>query len=84
LGLEKEIGTIEEGKKADIIVVDLNRPHLCPLYDPYSAMVYAADGADVKDVIVNGKVLMKDRKHITLDPQEIMKRVKGISRNIRV
>ncbi|MFH1241614.1 MAG: amidohydrolase [Pseudomonadota bacterium] len=84
LGLEKEIGTIEEGKKADIIVVDLNSPHLCPLYNPYSAMVYAADGADVKDVIVNGKVLMKDRKHITLDPQEIMKRVKGISRNIRL
>ncbi len=84
LGLEKEIGTIEEGKKADIIVVDLNSPHLCPLYDPYSAMVYAADGADVKDVIVNGELLMKDRKHTTLDPQEIMKRVKGISRNIRL
>jgi 5-methylthioadenosine/S-adenosylhomocysteine deaminase len=53
LGLEKEIGTIEVGKKADIIVIDLQSPHLVPLYNPMSAIVYSASGADVKDVIVN-------------------------------
>jgi 5-methylthioadenosine/S-adenosylhomocysteine deaminase len=84
LGLEKEIGTIEEGKKADIIVVDLNSPHLCPLYDPFSAIVYSADGADVKDVVVNGRVLMKDRQFTTLNPVEIMERVKDISKEIRL
>ncbi len=55
LGLEKEIGTIEVGKKADIITVDLRKPHLVPLYNPISTIVYSACGSDVKDVIVNGQ-----------------------------
>ncbi|MCD6295774.1 MAG: amidohydrolase [Deltaproteobacteria bacterium] len=84
LGLEKEIGTLEPGKSADVIVVDIHQPHLCPVYDPFSLLVYSADGADVKDVIVNGKVLMKNREFTTLDPVEIMKRVKAISRNISI
>ena len=82
LGLEKEIGTIEVGKKADIIVVDLQSPHLVPLYNPLSAIVYSASGADVKDVIVNGRVLLKDRAFCTLDPDEIMERVRALSRGI--
>ena len=84
LGLEKEIGTLEPGKRADIIVVDIDQPHLCPIYDPLSAIVYSANGADVKDVIVNGKALMKNREFTTLDPVEIMEKVKAISRNISV
>jgi len=81
LGLEKEIGTLEEGKRADIIVVDLDAPHLRPIYDPYSTLVYSASGADVKDVIVNGRILMKDRTFMTLDPEEIMGKAKEIARN---
>lgn len=83
MGLEKEIGTLEKGKKADIIVVDLNHPHLCPLYDPISALVYSANGADVKDVIVDGRVLMKDREFTTIDPDEVMGKVREISEEIR-
>jgi 5-methylthioadenosine/S-adenosylhomocysteine deaminase len=82
LGLEKDIGTIEVGKKADIIVVDLNSPHLTPLYNPYSVLVYSAGGSDVKDVIVNGKILMKDRQLLTLNPDLVMDRVRQISRDI--
>jgi 5-methylthioadenosine/S-adenosylhomocysteine deaminase len=82
IGLENEIGTLERGKKADIIVVDLQRPHLCPMYDPFSALVYAANGADVRDVIVHGKVLMKNREFLSLDATEIRERVRGIARNI--
>ena len=82
LGLEKEIGTIEVDKKADIIVVDLKSPHLVPLYNPLSAIVYSASGADVKDVIVNGRILMKDRTFLTLDPDEIMQRVTAFGREI--
>ncbi len=82
LGLEDQVGTLEVGKKADIIVVDLQGPNLCPVYDPLSALVYSASGADVKDVIVDGKVLMKDRKFTTLDPNEIMERVRRISSDI--
>jgi 5-methylthioadenosine/S-adenosylhomocysteine deaminase len=84
LGLENEIGTLEMGKKADIIVLDLSSPSLCPIYDPLSAIVYAANGADVKDVVVNGKILMKNRKFTVLDSAEIMAEVKKISRNIKL
>jgi 5-methylthioadenosine/S-adenosylhomocysteine deaminase len=83
MGLKNETGTIEKGKKADIIVVDLNSPHMVPLYNPLSAMVYSAIGSDVRDVIVNGKILMKGRKFQTLDQEEVMERVKAISIRIR-
>jgi 5-methylthioadenosine/S-adenosylhomocysteine deaminase len=83
LGLENEIGTLEEGKRADIIVVDLDAPHLQPLYDPYSTLVYSARGSDVKDVIVNGRVLMKDRTFLTLDPEEVMAKVRETAQTIR-
>ena len=83
MGLEKEIGSIEVGKKADIIVIDLRSPHLVPLYNPMSTLVYSANGADVKDVIVNGQVLMKDRTFQTLDPNEIFEKVTTISREVR-
>ncbi|MFH1351293.1 MAG: amidohydrolase [Pseudomonadota bacterium] len=83
IGLEKEIGTIEVGKKADIIVVDLKAPHLVPLYNPLSTLVYSANGADVKDVIVNGKILMKDRVFQTLDSEEIIDRVTKIGGEIK-
>jgi 5-methylthioadenosine/S-adenosylhomocysteine deaminase len=84
IGLGDQVGTLELGKKADIIVVDLQGPNLCPVYDPLSALVYAASGADVKDVIVDGKVLMKDRIFTTLDADEIMGRVKRISADITI
>lgn len=84
LGLEKKIGTLEIGKQADIIVLDPRSPNLCPIYDPFSAIVYAASGGDVKDVIVNGKILMKDRKFVTLDPSEVMGRVRALAKRIRI
>ncbi len=83
LGLEKETGSLLKGKKADIIVVDVNAPHLLPLYDPAAALVYAACGGDVKDVIVDGVVLMREKSLCALDPYEIMARVQEISEKIR-
>jgi 5-methylthioadenosine/S-adenosylhomocysteine deaminase len=78
MGLENEIGTIEVGKKADIIVIDTDCPHMIPLYHPISQIVYSANGGDVRHVIVNGKILMRDRVFQTLDPEEIMERVQTI------
>jgi 5-methylthioadenosine/S-adenosylhomocysteine deaminase len=78
LGLEKEIGTLEVGKKADIIVVDLRSPHLVPLYQPFSTLVYAASGSDVRHLMVDGRVLLKDRRFLTIDPEETMARVREI------
>lgn len=79
LGVENEVGTLEKGKKADIITLDLHTPHLCPVYDPLSAIVYSADGGDVKDVIVNGKILMKNREFTEMNPAEIMGKVNEIA-----
>ena len=84
LGLDGIIGTLETGSRADIIVVDTGSPHLCPLYDPFSALVYSACGGDVKDVVVDGRVLMKNRVFTTLDPGEILRRVRRICAHINV
>ena len=82
LGLKNEIGSLEKGKMADMIVIDLKRPHLWPVYNPFSTVVYSANGSDVRDVIVNGRILMKNRNFMNLDSSEIMCRVREISRRI--
>jgi len=71
LGLEEEIGSLEVGKKADIIILDLNRPHLQPIYNIVSHLVYSATGADVRDVIIDGKLVMHNRKILTLEEEKI-------------
>ena len=82
LGLDKFIGSIEVGKQADIILVDMNQPHLTPLYNCYSQLVYAARGADVKTSIINGKVVMKDRHLLTIDLMAAMENVRSIASEI--
>ena len=79
LGMEKIIGSLEVGKKADIIIIGLNKPHLTPLYNEYSHLVYAASGADVYTVIINGKVVMENRKLLTIDEDEVMRKVREIA-----
>jgi 5-methylthioadenosine/S-adenosylhomocysteine deaminase len=79
LGLEKITGSIEEGKKADLILIDMNQPHLTPVYNAYSQLVYAARGADVKTSIINGRIVMKNRKLLTLDAQKVMKNVRSVA-----
>jgi len=83
LGREKELGSLEIGKNADIIILDSSQPHLVPLYNYYSHIVYCACASDVKTSIVNGKVVMKDRKMKNADIYEIMKKVNVISSRIR-
>jgi 5-methylthioadenosine/S-adenosylhomocysteine deaminase len=82
LGMEKEIGSLEEGKKADVIILGLNKPHLQPVYNIISHLVYSATGADVRDVIIDGKVIMEDRKLLTLDEGQILEKMKGVKENI--
>lgn len=83
LGLEDRIGSIEVGKAADLIILDLNQPHLTPMYNPFSHLVYAVSGADVLTSIINGKVVMENRKLCSLDLEAIMKEVNGIAKMIR-
>jgi len=78
-----DIGSLEEGKRADLIIIDLTKPHLIPLYNPYSHLVYSASGADVKTSIINGRVIMKDRKILTVDEEEIMGEVRKIAKRVK-
>ena len=70
--MEAITGSLEEGKKADIIIVDVKKPHLTPMYNPYSHLVYAARGNDVSHSMINGKLLMEGRKLLGLPLEEIM------------
>jgi 5-methylthioadenosine/S-adenosylhomocysteine deaminase len=72
LGLDKAIGSLETGKRADMIEVRLDRPNAVPLYDAISQMVYALKGEDVRDVMVNGKPVVRDAKILTLDESAIL------------
>ncbi len=82
LALEDRIGTLTPGKEADLIVVDLDQPHLTPLYDPFSHLVYAARAADVSHVMVGGRWLLKDRKFTNLDWPAIASHFRTESRNL--
>ncbi len=82
LGLGSITGSLETGKKADVIVLDTRKPHLTPLYQEYSQLVYAACGADVDTVIINGKPVMRNRKLLTVDEREVMANVREIARRI--
>jgi len=74
IGLDRKIGSLEIGKAADLIIIDTDQPHLVPMYHPVSHIVYAVKGADVTDVMVAGKFLVRRRKLLTLDVEEIMYR----------
>jgi len=77
----KDLGILSTGSLADLIIVDLDRPHLQPFYGP-DLLVYAAGGADVRTVIVNGKLVMRDRRLLTMDLDETMDRVRRLARSM--
>lgn len=83
LGLSDSIGSLEPGKKADLIVIDTQKPHLTPMYQPESHLVYAARGSDVDSVIINGKIVLENRKLNFMDIEAIMKNVRDIADTIR-
>lgn len=83
LGMEGRIGSLEKGKRADVIILDLNRPHLVPLYHPYSQVVYAAGREDVETVIVEGRVVMRGRKLLTIEEEKVIREVRAWAGRIR-
>jgi len=82
LGLEKTVGSLEVGKKADIILIDFKKPHLTPVHDPYANIVYSACGSDVDTVIVDGKILMENKNVKTLDEEEVMLKAQKTATNL--
>ena len=71
LHLEKQIGSLETGKRADIVIIERDALNQIPLYNVYSDLVYATKGWDVLTVVVNGRILMRERKLLTLDEPAI-------------
>jgi 5-methylthioadenosine/S-adenosylhomocysteine deaminase len=83
LGMGAEVGSLQPGMKADVITVNFNSPHLTPVYCERSHLVYCASGSDVDTVVINGRIVMRNRKLLTIDEQEIMDRVNHIAQRIR-
>jgi len=75
-----ETGSIEVGKRADLITVEARQPHLAPLFDPEKALVYSARGADVRDAVIDGRVVMRDRKILTVDETALLAEVDRVAR----
>ncbi len=73
LGMDHLVGSLEVGKKADFIIVDVDKPHLIPLYNPYSQVVYAASGHDVSHSVIDGRLVMKDRQLLTLELDDLIR-----------
>ena len=82
IGKGGDIGTLEKGKMADLILLDARQPHMAPLYHPVSQVVYSARGSDVHTSIIDGKVVMEDRRLLTLDVQQILDRAVEMGKNI--
>ncbi len=73
-----EIGQLTPGFSADLITIDLDKPHLSPIYNPYSHLVYAVRACDVEDVVVAGKIIMRGRKVLTLDEEKVIKEMRAV------
>jgi len=83
LGMEKMIGSLEAGKRADLIVVSMAGARQTPMYDPLSHLVYVSRGSDVVTTIVNGKILMRDRQVLTLNEAEVIAEANAMAVKVR-
>jgi len=83
LGIGDITGSLEKGKKADIIIIDVNKPHMVPMYNPYSHLVYSAKGSDVSHTIINGRLVMAERNLLLMNIDEIIKKAVSKSEEIK-
>jgi 5-methylthioadenosine/S-adenosylhomocysteine deaminase len=83
LGLQREIGSLEPGKRADMISVRIDQPHAVPLYEPVSQLVYALKASDVRDVMVNGRTVVQDRQILTLDMKQVRAKAEEFQVKVR-
>ena len=82
--MEKEIGSLEAGKKADIILISLNEPNAVPMYDIYAQIAYSLKGSDVRTVIIGGKVVMQDHLLLTVDERKVMEKAREYGKAVKV
>jgi len=81
--LEKEIGSLEAGKKADLAVISLDEPNAVPMYDVYAQIAYSLKGSDVETVVIGGRVVMQDRKLLTVDEPRVLQKAREYGKTVR-
>jgi 5-methylthioadenosine/S-adenosylhomocysteine deaminase len=82
LHMEKEIGSLEAGKKADLVLIDLDEPNAVPMYDVYAQLAYALKGSDVETVVIAGRVVMRDRRVLTVKEEEVMAKAREYKKTV--
>jgi 5-methylthioadenosine/S-adenosylhomocysteine deaminase len=80
--LEREIGSLDVGKKADIVLISLNEPNAVPMYDIYAQIAYSLKGSDVETVIIGGKVVMRDRHLLTIDEPKVLEKAREYGKSV--
>ena len=83
LGMERQLGSLEAGKRADLIIVGMDQARQTPLYDAVSHIVYVTRGDDVHTTIVNGKVLMENKRVLTLDEGQVLAEARRMAEEVR-
>jgi 5-methylthioadenosine/S-adenosylhomocysteine deaminase len=84
LHMEKEIGSLEVGKKADIVLISLDEPNAVPMYDVYAQIAYSLKGSDVETVIIGGRVVMRDRKLLTVDEPQVLEKAREYGKSVKM
>jgi 5-methylthioadenosine/S-adenosylhomocysteine deaminase len=82
LHMDKEIGSLEKGKKADLILIGLDEPNAVPMYDVYAQLAYALKASDVETVIIGGRIVMQNRKLLTVNEQEAITKAREFKKKI--
>jgi 5-methylthioadenosine/S-adenosylhomocysteine deaminase len=82
LHMDKEIGSLEKGKKADLILISLDEPNAVPMYDVYAALAYALKASDVETVVIGGRVVMQDRKLLTVNEKVAIAKAREYKKKI--
>jgi 5-methylthioadenosine/S-adenosylhomocysteine deaminase len=83
LHMEKEIGSLEVGKKADLILISLDEPNAVPMYDVYAQIAYSLKGSDVETVVIGGRVVMRDRKLLTVDEPAVLEKAREYGKSVK-
>jgi 5-methylthioadenosine/S-adenosylhomocysteine deaminase len=82
LHLDKQIGSLEVGKKADIILISLDEPNAVPMYDIYAQLAYALKGSDVETVVIGGRIVMRNKRLLTLNEPEILGKAREYGKRV--
>ena len=82
VGIQDEVGSLEAGKKADLIAIDFQKPHLIPVMDPVANLVHNGQGGDVDMVVINGEIVVKDREIQTIDERSLLIEAQLLARTL--